>query len=161
VVHGPFDRGVFRYFRAAARGFVPLLGGGVLELSLLHVADLVEALTLAAFCERSDGRVYFVSDGESHTTGEVAAILRELAGRARLVPIPAAALRLAGLLGDLTAAVSRKGVLLNSQKAREALQEGWVCSNERIREELGFAPRVGLESGFRATFGWYRENGWI
>ncbi|MFU8856621.1 MAG: NAD-dependent epimerase/dehydratase family protein [Deferrisomatales bacterium] len=161
VVYGPFDRDVYAYFRAAARGFVPLVGGGTLELSLLHVADLVEALTLAAFSERSDGRVYFVSDGESHTSGEVVAILRDLAGRARVVPIPAAALRLAGLVGDLAAAVTRKGVLLNSQKAREALQEGWVCSNERIREELGFAPRVDLESGFRATFGWYRENGWI
>jgi len=161
VVYGPFDRDVYAYFRAAARGFVPLLGGGTLELSLLHVADLVEALILAAFSERSDGRAYFVSDGESHTSGEVAALLRALAGRARVVPIPAAALRLAGLVGDLTAAVTRKGVLLNSQKTREALQEGWVCSNERIRQELGFAPRMDLESGFRATFGWYRENGWI
>ncbi len=161
VVYGPFDKDVFHYFRAAARGFVPLVGGGTLELSLLHVADLVEALTLAAFSERSDGRVYFVSDGESHTTGEMAAILRELVGRARVVPVPGAALRLAGLVGDLVAAATRRGVVLNSQKAREALQEGWVCSIERIREELGFAPRVDLQSGFRATFGWYRENGWM
>lgn len=161
VVYGPFDRDVLQYFRAAARGFVPLLGGGKLELSLLHVADLVEALTLAAFSKRSDGRVYFVSDGQLHTTGEVAAVLRELVGRARVVPVAGAVLRLAGLVGDLVGAATGKAALLNSQKAREALQEGWVCSIERIRAELGFAPRIDLASGFRATFGWYRESGWM
>jgi dihydroflavonol-4-reductase len=161
VVYGPFDRDVFLSFRAAARGFVPLLGGGRLELSLVHVADLVEALTLAAFSARSDGRVYFVSDGQAYTSGEVAATLRELSGGARVLPVPGAVLRLAGLVGDLAAATTRRAALLNSQKVREALQEGWVCSIERIRAELGFAPCIGLENGFRTTFGWYRENGWI
>lgn len=161
VVYGPFDRDVFHYFRAAARGFVPLLGGGRLELSLLHVADLVEALTLAAFSERSDGRVYFVSDGRVHTSREVATTLQELAHRARVVPVPGAVLRLAGLVGDLVGAATGKAALLNRQKAREALQEGWVCSIERIRAELGFVPSVDLASGFRATFRWYRENGWM
>ena len=31
----------------------------------------------------------------------------------------------------------------------------------RAREELGYAPRVGLHEGIRLTLQWYRDAGWL
>jgi nucleoside-diphosphate-sugar epimerase len=31
----------------------------------------------------------------------------------------------------------------------------------RARQELGFAPAVGLTEGIRRTLDWYRREGWI
>jgi nucleoside-diphosphate-sugar epimerase len=31
----------------------------------------------------------------------------------------------------------------------------------RAREEIGFAPRVGLREGTRRTLEWYRNEGWL
>jgi hypothetical protein len=31
----------------------------------------------------------------------------------------------------------------------------------RARQELGFAPRVGLREGIRRTLDWYRTEGWL
>ena len=39
----------------------------------------------------------------------------------------------------------------NLDKYREAREEGWTADCSRIREELGFAPKVSLEEGFRET----------
>jgi len=161
VVYGPFDRDVFRYFQAAASGFVPLLRGGTMELSLVHVEDLTDAILLAGFSPEADGKTYYVSDGAVHTTRGLADLLRKILGRGRILPVPAPLLRAAGLLCDAGARLTGKPALLNRQKVRESLQDGWVCSDERIRKELGYAPRVGIEQGFRSTLAWYRENGWL
>lgn len=161
VVYGPRDRDVYFYFKAASRGLVPLLQGGRLELSIAHVDDVVEAILLAAFGEAAPGRAFYVSDGGVHTSGELARLLLGLAGGGRTFPAPDALLRLAGLCGDLKALVTRRPALLSRDKIRESLQVGWVCSIDRIRAELGFAPRIGLEAGLASTYRWYRENGWL
>jgi len=161
VVYGPFDRDVFLYFKAAASGFVPLLRGGTMELSLVHVEDLTDAILLAGFSPEAHGKRYYVSDGAVHTTRGLADLLRMILGRGAILPVPASLLRAAGLLCDAGARLTGKPALLNGQKVRESLQDGWVCSDERIRKELGYAPRVGIEHGFRSTLAWYRENGWI
>lgn len=161
VVYGPFDRDVFLYFKAAASGFVPLLRGGTMELSLVHVEDLTEAILLAGFSPEADGKTYYVSDGAVHTTRGLADLLREILGQGRIIPVPASLLRAAGLLCDAGARLTGKPALLNRQKVRESLQDGWVCSDGRIRKELGYAPRVGIKQGFRSTLAWYRENGWL
>jgi dihydroflavonol-4-reductase len=31
----------------------------------------------------------------------------------------------------------------------------------RAREELGYAPAIGLREGIRRTLAWYRERSWI
>lgn len=161
VVYGPWDRAVFQFFRAAAFGLVPVMASGRLELSLIHVDDLVESLLLAVRSDRSAGRVYYVSDGSVHTSGELAARVRSVMGKGFMLPVPAGALK---LLGHLTAAASRitgKAGLLNPQKVRETLSGGWVCAIDRARAELGYVPKVDLDEGLGSTLAWYRRNGWI
>src|SRR5204862_7680386 len=62
AVYGPGDRETLAYFRAVARGWAPQPKVPDARLSLIHVADLAEALALAL--ERPPlPSVYEIDDG--------------------------------------------------------------------------------------------------
>lgn len=160
-VYGPGDGDTLTLFRMASRGLFPRVRGGRMEFSIVHVDDLVEALLLAGSSPASRGRTYYVSDGEVHTVGELGALLLAAAGGGRVVPLPAVVFRAAALAGEAASVLTRRPPRLDRHKAAEGLEAGWVCSDERIRRELGFRPRVPLREGVPATFAWYRSAGWL
>jgi nucleoside-diphosphate-sugar epimerase len=158
-VYGPYDKDLFVYFKMAKMGIIPVLGNGGMGLSIIHVDDLTNALILAAFTEKSDGEIYYLSDGSTHTTGEIAQALKNIAG-GTIINVPIAGAMLAGFCGDLMGRFGRARVI-NSQKVREASQAGWVCATTKIEDQLDFLPKIGLAEGFSATYQWYRNAGWL
>src|SRR6185503_14113760 len=55
AVYGPFDAEMFRLFRAAKLGVVPLFGDGSQELSLVYGPDLAAALVAAGASDATTG----------------------------------------------------------------------------------------------------------
>ncbi len=161
IVYGPHDRDFFVYFKMAHHGFVPLVGRGNLDLSMIHVDDLVEGLVLAAFREESDHKVYYVSDGKVYTQEDIADLLLRVTGRGRKIHLPRGILWIAGKMGDFLGKVTGKGALISSEKVKEAMQEGWTCSPVKIGKELGYSPGKEASSGFEETYRWYRRSGWL
>jgi nucleoside-diphosphate-sugar epimerase len=161
AVYGPLDRDVLFLFKLAQKGILLKIRGIETETSLLHVDDIVEALLLSAFHPGAAGELYYVSDGNVYGGAEIAKTLRALAGRGVVLPLPAAAMKLAGRACDLAGRLTGRPFLLNSDKVTETLQPGWVCSSEKISKELGFSPRITVAEGFSSTYRWYRERGWI
>jgi len=94
AVYGPGDRETLAYFRAVARGFAPRPKLPDARLSLIHVADLADALALAverpppaSVCEIDDGR-----DG-GYDYGDMQAAAEAALGRtARTLAIPRVAM---------------------------------------------------------------------
>jgi hypothetical protein len=41
------------------------------------------------------------------------------------------------------------------------MARGWVCSDAKIREQLGYAPGAPLEGRFAETVAWYRAHAWL
>lgn len=161
VVYGPYDRDVLFLFRLARRGVLLQIRGIVTETSLIHVDDLIEALLLVAGRRDADGKVYYVSDGGIYSRDAIHAVFRKLAGRGIGVPVPPLFMKGLGLLNDLAARLSGRPFLLNSDRVKEAIQQGWVCLPGRIGRELGFRPRITLEEGFSSTWRWYRNQNWL
>jgi nucleoside-diphosphate-sugar epimerase len=145
----------------AARGFYPAVRGGRMEISLVHVDDLVEALLLAGSTPAADGRVYYATDGAVHTVAELGEALLAACGGGRAIHVPALVFRLAGLAGEAASWATRRPPLLGRHKAGEGLQEGGVCDDARIRAELGYRSRIGLADGVAETLRWYRRQGWL
>ncbi len=160
-VYGPGDRATLALFRLASRGFFPNVRGGCMQISLVHVHDLVEALVLAGESAAADGRVYYATDGAVHTLARLGKTLLAACGGGRILPVPGFAFRLAGLAGEAAAWLTGRAPLLGRDKACEGLQQGWVCDDARIRGELGYRSRVGLEEGVIETLAWYRHQGWV
>jgi hypothetical protein len=92
-------------------------------------------------------------------------LLSRLAGaggvRARIVPVPAWALRLAGRAGDLAHALGVRSVALTSDKARELLARHWSADTGPSLRALGIDGFVPFERGAAQTWAWYRDHGWL
>ena len=52
-------------------------------------------------------------------------------------------------------------VIASGDKIKEGQAPGWVCSNAKIRRELGFKPQVDIRAGIHRAVRFYRSAGWL
>ena len=177
VVFGAGDRDgllLFKSLRAFPLHAVPQLKG--LPLSLIHVDDLVDALTRVAdrgervrpFAENpTEGLfdptgLYYAADPTESSyaeMGRMAAAAMDkkvwVLCRRKYPFLPLA------LAGDLWARWRGKAPLFGMDKLREASASGWVCDPAKITEQLAWAPAERLAERYAETHAWYREAGWL
>jgi nucleoside-diphosphate-sugar epimerase len=171
IVFGPGDRGVLEMFRPIARsGLHVVPGWKERRVSLIHVADLVELLLLAAGKGerlRPDGApgqgIYFVAADHDPTYAELGQAIARAMGkkRATVVHVPGPLVRLVGLCGDSLGRVRQRPGWVNSDKMAEALAGSWMCSSAKARAQLGWSPAATLADRLRETAQWYRQAGWL
>lgn len=161
AVFGPRDRGFLPLFRMARRGLFLVPSRAETFFTLIHVADLVRAVVLAADSERTVGETLFVGHPSPRTGTDLLRAIAAAEGRP-FTPrrVPPAIFSGAASLGDLA---WKFGVtpLVDSGRLRELHAAGFVCSVDRIRQVLGFEAEIPLEEGIARTSRWYREQGWI
>ncbi|HVT20102.1 MAG TPA: dTDP-glucose 4,6-dehydratase [Mycobacteriales bacterium] len=110
---------------------VPLYGDGENVRDWLHVDDHCRAI--ATVLERGrTGEIYNVSGGVALTN-------RELTERL-----------LAGCGADWSS--------VQYVEDRKGHDRRYALDDTKIRSELGYAPRVGIDAGLEETIRWYREN---
>lgn len=170
IVYGPRDRDFFEVFKMTARGFA--LSPGILvskRYSMIHVEDAGRAMALAldrgqavrAGSHGGEG-VYYVTDGGVYTWEDLLRRVARSMGRNTVVlPIPDVLSWGVGLYGEVAARVTGKAQIVSVDKMREAVVDGWACSTERARRELGYEPRYPLDEGLADAARWYREQRWI
>ncbi|HUU68645.1 MAG TPA: NAD-dependent epimerase/dehydratase family protein [Planctomycetota bacterium] len=163
AIYGPRDTEVLDYIRCAARFRMAFIAGRPdARLSVINVRDVVSGMILSAMSEKSVGRTYYLAGPEVVTWVDVAAALGEvLHCKLRRICLPITVTRVGALLSEFYSFITRKPALFNRQKVREILADGWVCSIERARREIGFDPKIGIREGMAQTVAWYRENGWM
>ena len=162
AVYGPGDRDIFAYFRLVRAGVRPeLVPSG--RLSMVYVGNLVDALLLALDRPQHGGqRVYHVADRGVVTMSEVAQWIAAAYGRPTWrLPVPQAALAVAGLPLAAAGRLLRRDLLLSRDKLREIAQPAWVLATRRIQAELGYRPRVRTRDGVRHTAQWYLDQRWL
>jgi len=171
IVFGPGDRGVLELFRPIAHsGLHVVPGRKERRVSLIHVADLVALLLLAAGKGerlRPDGApgrgFYFVAAEHNPTYAELGQAIARAMGkkRATVVHVPGPLVRLVGLCGDALGRVRQRPGWVNSDKMAEALAGSWMCSSAKARTLLGWSPAAPLAVRLRETAQWYRQAGWL
>lgn len=169
IIFGPADHASLALYRTLRASRLHLLPGyRSMAVSLIYVADLCHALAQVA--ERGarvvsgnhQRGVYYVAADRWVSYPEFGRLAGAAAGyRAIPVPAPRALFWVVGGVGELIGRLRRKPHLLNFDKVREALAPGWVCSDEKIRNELGYRPAAPLEQRFAETVAWYRREGWL
>jgi nucleoside-diphosphate-sugar epimerase len=84
-------------------------------------------------------------------------------GRRRIIKLPSPDLVVVTLGGvnSCLARLSGRACVFSFDKAREGTAGNWICSPERIQQELGFAPKASLEDRLQETVDWYRTNNWF
>ena len=163
TVYGPRDRdNLLAIFKAARYGIAPVFGDGSMEVSLIHVEDLADAIVLAGTTQGLGGRTFYVNHPEVTST---AALVRTIGGEVgrtlTLIPIPRWLARTAlTATGGLAALFGRK-TILRADKTHEFFQDAWTADPAAFIEATGWLPRYDSASGLAHTAAWYREHRWL
>jgi nucleoside-diphosphate-sugar epimerase len=163
LMYGPHDTASFfgRIVPALRTRRVKWIGDGHNLLNLVYASDAANAIVLAATNPKSHGQIYNIADDEnSPTQRQFITPVCELLG----LPMPTGSLsyRLAhnlGFLGECLAhatgyrvrpPISRQSVLLLGGNRR--------FSNDKLKRELGWQPKVGFEEGIHRTVEWFNAS---
>ncbi len=163
AVYGPGDRETLSYFKTAERGLAPEPMGNGARLSLIHVADLAEALALA-LAPSVPAAVYEIDDGRAGGYGY--ADMAESAGAAlgrRLMrlPVPRPVMAAVAGVNGLWQSLGGATRILTAGKVAEIFHGDWVAHDRRLADATGFEARYDLKTGFDDTVRWYRAHGWL
>ena len=162
AIYGPRDKDIYTYFKFLKRGMKPVPGNGERHINLFYVGDLIEGMVLAAESESSSGETYFFADERSYSWEEAADKAAQALGvRAIKINIPGWLILTFAFLSEFSLGIIHKPALIDRQKAKEILHNGWFCDIIKARERLGFKPKFSLEEGLKITAGWYKDNGWL
>jgi dihydroflavonol-4-reductase len=163
VVYGPGDHeGFLPLFKSVKFGIAPMFGDGSMQVSLVHVSDLADAIVLAGTTAGIESRTFYVNHPEIVTGASIVRTIAHHMHRSPLpVPIPrwAAAITL-GLTG-MWADVFRQKSILRPDKLHEFYQEAWTADASPFMAATGWQPKLDLEHGIRDTGAWYQKAGWI
>jgi nucleoside-diphosphate-sugar epimerase len=154
LVYGPGVKGnMLRLLDWVSRG-VPLPFGRVANRrSLVYVGNLAAAVEAVLVAPGAARETFFVSDQDDLSTAGLVRLIGEALGRrARLLPVPPAALRLAGRAGDLVARF-RPFPLTSAEIAR--LLDSLAVDSSKLSRLTGYRPPYGVAQGLRATAAWY------
>lgn len=160
VVFGPGDTDVLHFFRAVARGWLPIVGHDRKRVSVVYAPDLAAAMVAAAGSDAAVGKTYYPCYTEIYRWSELGRIAAGALGRTcRQVTIPISAVWLVALATQLTGCVARKPTILNLEKVREMRTPYWVCSPAEAARDFGFQPRWTIDEAIRRTIDWYKDHG--
>lgn len=175
-VMGERDAKGVEVYRAVRRlGVHANPGLAVHRFSLIHAADLAQALILAAERgqrlrpgqgtpqDHDSTGIYFAASEEQLSYLDLGRLIASEVGRPRacMLRVPSPIVWLIGSCNEVIGRLRGEPLALNLDKVREALAGSWVCSTERAQRELGFRVAVPLAERIRQTARWYLQQGWI
>jgi nucleoside-diphosphate-sugar epimerase len=160
-IYGPRDRQFLpRVLENLQKGVFKFVGSGLNPITLVYVANLVEALVRAARVEEAVGETFLITDGEAVTRVRLMEIICEETGYPLpRTHVPEWLVRLACPLLELGKAISRSKEPPLVNKFRLKFMATPLTYNiSKARRVLGYAPRQGTEAGLRETLAWFREH---
>jgi nucleoside-diphosphate-sugar epimerase len=163
AVYGPGDRETLAYFRGVARGVALEPKVAEARLSLIHVADLAEALA-RALDQPLASAVGEIDDGHDggHSYRDMAdAAAAALGRRARSLRISRSQIMMVARLNLLRQSLGGSVQILTPAKVNEMFHPDWTVHDRQLAKTIGFAARYDLAAGFRDTVLWYRTHEWL
>jgi nucleoside-diphosphate-sugar epimerase len=160
-IYGPGDMRLLKLFRGVARRRFLILGKGQIYYHLTYVDDLVEGFRLCGTVPAAAGRTYILAGGEVGTLQDlVALIARESGVKPPWLRLPVWPVWLAGAACEAVCVPLRLEPPLYRRRV-DFFTKSRAFDITRAREELGYAPKVGLREGVRRALEWYQLKGWI
>ncbi len=162
AVYGPGDLALLPLFRLARYGFIPYPAAEGARFSLIHVADLADAIVALIDAEWRGNPVLEIDDGTEggHDWAQTIACLQALAGRKlRSWRLPRASMIPIALATQSAARFTGRPHILSPAKLNELYQPDWVARHDDVRMRGNWRPRHDLAHGFADTWNWYRDQG--
>lgn len=162
AVYGERDTEIFIFFNTFNKGLMTTIGFDRKILSLVHVADLVEGLYLAAVNEKSIGETYFIGSEKYYTWDEVGDVTSAVLNKKPIkVKVPHFLVYTIAAIAQFFAMFSSKPATLNLEKAWDLTRNAWTCDTNKAVIDLGYHQKISIEDGVKRTVEWYKEMKWL
>lgn len=162
-VYGPRENQIYIFFKTFSRGICPIVGdGNHPQISMVYVKDLVQGIMKAAQKKDEGIHTYFVGGQEDNYSWNQIREITTIAMNKKAIPVkinPKLVKKIAGVI-ESSASLFGSYPVVNREKANEMILE-WVCSSNKAKRELGYAPEVSLEEGISRTIRWYKQYNWL
>jgi nucleoside-diphosphate-sugar epimerase len=150
AVYGPGDKEMLPIFQLMQRGIALVPGSPEARISLIYVADLVDAIIALLRSDAATGETFTLCDGRpnGYNWHEMAAIAAQHWSRpVRLLRVPRPLLNTVAALNSKLAAITGRAPMLTPPKLRELRHADWVADNSAITAATGWTPLVELRAG--------------
>lgn len=162
AVYGERDTEIYQVFKTYKMGIMTLVGFDEKKLNLIHVADAVHGIYLAAVSENSKSKIYFIASEEIYNWEQISKTISIAFGRkALIVRVPHFIVYLVAAIAEFFALFSSKAATFNLEKAKDFVQKNWTCDVSKAKNELGYRQNIPLDEGMKRTINWYREVKWL
>ncbi len=162
AVYGERDTEIFIFFKTFSKGLMTSIGLNDKQVSLIHVADLVRGLYLAATSEKSIGEIYFITSEKYYTWKEVGDVTSKVMSKKPLkVKVPHFIVFIIAAIAQFFSKFSSKAATLNIEKGRDITQPAWISDYKKAYKDFGFKQEISIEEGIRRTVKWYKKMNWL
>ena len=162
AVYGERDTEIYLMFKTFKQGLMTFIGFDKKELSLVHVADLVNGIYLAGISENSKSQTYFISSEEIYNWYQVADEMQNSIGKKAIrLNLPHFLVYSVAVFAEFFAMFQKSAATFNIEKARDFVQSAWTCDVSKAKNELGYEQNVSLAEGIKRTVDWYKDNNWL
>ena len=158
AVYGPGDREIRPMFQAARLGFVPYPAAPGAALSMIHVADLAEAIAACLSRSGPPQATFEIDDGVpgGYRWPDILSALGEAVGRKPIgLRVPRSALSLVAQANRLASKIDRRARILQPHKVAEIYWPDWVARGNRLQDVSDWQPAFDIWRGFRDAAKWY------
>lgn len=160
LVYGPgdakFSAGLLRVSRMP---ILPLPAEGKRILDLVYVSDLVEAILAATWRPEAVSGTFNITDGEKHTVRELLDACAKVTGaHPKIVALPQGALTAIPTLVEQLNRNGRSSAVGGRLAGLAILDLDIHFSIDAAREQLAYAPRIGLEEGIQKALEYQMEQ---
>ena len=162
VISGSREVELFEFIITVEHGLVPLVGFNDKYLSIINVKDLVEAFYQMALVEKTNGQAYYLSAEELVSWKELGKICANKLGKNPVyLRLPHFLIRLAGKMAGFFGKLQGKAPTFDYEKAKEGVQEAWICKVDKAKKDFGFKQTVLIKDGVEDAIDWYKKNKWL
>ena len=162
AIYGPRDAGMLKIFKLIARRIKFSIAGMDQRFSLCYIQDLIDAIMLAGEGSKGIGEFFFISDGKQYTMEQIGdAFSSVMQVKAIRLRIPKSFIIGLAWFSENLSKILGKTSNFGCDKARQLLQENWVCDIAKAKTLLKFNPCFDLQKGSRITVDWYRRENWL
>lgn len=162
IISGEREAELYEFIKTVKQGFVPLVGSRDKYVGIVNVKDLVEAFYQMAISDKTPGEAYYLSSEEIITWKALAELCAVKLGKKPIyLRLPHPVIKIAGKASGFFGKLSGKAPTFDYEKAKEGVQEAWICKVDKAKEDFGFAQTVSIKDGVEEAIDWYKANGWL
>ncbi len=162
AVYGERDTEIFIFFNTFSKGLMTSIGLKDKQVSLLHVADVVRGLYLAAISQNSVGKSYFITSEKYYTWKEVGDVTSKVMNKKPIkVKVPHFIVYTIAAIAQFFSLFSSKAATLNIEKGKDITRPAWISDYRKAYKDFNFKQEISLEEGIRRTVEWYKKERWL